>query len=65
MELPPNKTKIVATIGPASGSPAVLGEMIRAGMNVARLNFSHGEFPAHRQTIQKNFNFITSPGQVE
>jgi pyruvate kinase len=46
-----NRTKIVATIGPASNSPPVLEQMIRAGMNVARLNFSHGEFSAHRQNI--------------
>jgi pyruvate kinase len=52
MLLPANKTKIVATIGPASNSPAVLEQMIRAGMNVARLNFSHGEFETHRQNIQ-------------
>jgi len=50
--LPSCKTKIVATIGPASNSPAVLEQMIRAGMNVARLNFSHGEFSAHRQNIE-------------
>jgi pyruvate kinase len=50
--LPPNKTRIVATIGPASHSPEVLDRMIRAGMNVARLNFSHGEFATHRQNIQ-------------
>ncbi len=50
--LPPNKSRIVATIGPASNSPSVLEEMIRAGMNVARLNFSHGEFSAHRQNIE-------------
>src|SRR6185295_7079912 len=50
--LPPNKTRIVATIGPASNTPSVLEPMIRAGMNVARLNFSHGEFAAHRQTIE-------------
>ena len=46
------KTKIVATIGPASESPAILRQMIRAGMNVARLNFSHGEFAIHRRAIQ-------------
>jgi pyruvate kinase len=51
MHLTANKTRIVATIGPASSSPAVLEQMIHAGMNVARLNFSHGEFSAHRQNI--------------
>jgi pyruvate kinase len=50
--LPPNKTKIVATIGPASSAPPVLEQMIGAGMNIARLNFSHGEFEAHRQNIE-------------
>ena len=35
-------TKIVATLGPASSDPALLEEMIRAGVNVVRLNFSHG-----------------------
>src|SRR5262249_23471347 len=41
-----------ATIGPASSSPPVLEQMIRAGMNVARLNFSHGDFATHRQNIE-------------
>jgi pyruvate kinase len=50
--LSPNKTRIVATIGPASNSPEVLEQMIRTGMNVARLNFSHGEFATHRQNIE-------------
>ena len=40
--LPVHKTKIVATIGPASESPEMLVRLIRAGMDVARLNFSHG-----------------------
>src|SRR5215510_16307910 len=47
VELPLNKTKIVATIGPASRSLPVLEQLIRAGMNVARLNFSHGDFATH------------------
>jgi pyruvate kinase len=53
MPFPANKTKIVCTIGPASDSPEVLEKMIRAGMNVARLNFSHGNFASHGETIQK------------
>ena len=43
MALPGNKTKIVATIGPASDSSEMLKRLIRAGLNVARLNFSHGD----------------------
>jgi pyruvate kinase len=50
---PANKTKIVATIGPASDSPEVLRQLIRAGMNVARLNFSHGDFSGHAGTIAR------------
>jgi pyruvate kinase len=53
MPFPANKTKIVCTIGPASDSPEVLEKLIRAGMNVARLNFSHGDFASHGETIQK------------
>ncbi len=52
MPLPAHKTKIVATIGPASESPEIMEEMIRAGMNVARLNFSHGTFAGHKQAIE-------------
>jgi pyruvate kinase len=53
MPFPANKTKIVCTIGPASDFPEVLEKMIVAGMNVARLNFSHGDFTSHGETIQK------------
>ena len=45
------KTKIVCTIGPASDSPEILGRMMDAGMNVARLNFSHGTREAHAAKI--------------
>lgn len=46
------KTKIVATLGPASDSAEILEQMIRAGMNMARFNFSHGEYAWHEQTMQ-------------
>jgi pyruvate kinase len=52
MSLPANKTKIVCTIGPASESPEIIEQMIRAGMNVARLNFSHGDFSSHKKVIE-------------
>ena len=45
------RTKIVATIGPASNSPEVLKQMVMAGMNVARLNFSHGSYEDHAKQI--------------
>ncbi len=44
-------TKIVATIGPASCEPETLRAMIRGGMNVARINFSHGDHETHGRTI--------------
>jgi len=53
MSFPTNKTKIVATIGPASDSPEVLEQLLLAGMNVVRLNFSHGDFSGHRGTIAR------------
>jgi pyruvate kinase len=47
------RTKIVCTIGPASASDKVLEGLIRAGMNVARLNFGHGDYAFHRRLIRK------------
>ena len=47
------RTKIVATIGPASRDPEILVQMIDAGMDVARLNFSHGSADEHAETAQR------------
>jgi pyruvate kinase len=47
------RTKIVATIGPASRDPAVVEELIRAGVNVFRLNFSHGNHSEHGENIAR------------
>ena len=47
------RTKIVATIGPASREPEVLVQMVEAGMDVARLNFSHGSAEEHAETAQR------------
>jgi pyruvate kinase len=52
MALPTHKTKIVCTLGPASESGEVMEQMIRAGMNIARLNFSHGDFKSHKKVIE-------------
>ena len=46
------RTKIVATIGPSSDSKPVLKEMISSGMNVCRINFSHGAYEDHKKVIQ-------------
>ena len=46
------RTKIVATLGPATDDPAVLEEVIRRGADVVRVNFSHGEPEAHRRRVE-------------
>ena len=52
------RTKIIATIGPASESTKVLSEMVKNGMNVARLNFSHGSYDNHSLII-KNIHSVS------
>jgi pyruvate kinase len=46
------KTKLVATLGPACDAPEQLADLIRGGMNVARLNFSHGSHEEHRKRLE-------------
>ncbi|MBE6707972.1 MAG: pyruvate kinase [Ruminococcaceae bacterium] len=46
------RTKIICTLGPASSNETALAEMLSSGMNVARLNFSHGTHEEHRRTIE-------------
>lgn len=46
------KTKIICTIGPASSTPETIGMLVQSGMNIARLNFSHGTHDEHRERIQ-------------
>ena len=48
----PKKTKIVCTIGPASESPQIIETLIQGGMNIARLNFSHGTHEEHLRKIK-------------
>src|SRR5437879_8635407 len=50
---PAHKPNIVATIGPASESPEMLVRLVRAGMNVARLNFSYGDFSHHAELVHR------------
>jgi pyruvate kinase len=47
-----NKTKIVATIGPASSGYEILSQMLLAGVDVCRLNLSHGDYSVHREVIE-------------
>ncbi|MGG0663796.1 pyruvate kinase [Viridibacillus arvi] len=58
------KTKIVCTIGPASESQEILVQLIEAGMNVARLNFSHGSHEEHAARIESIREAAKKTGQV-
>ncbi|ASJ04700.1 pyruvate kinase [Thermococcus barossii] len=52
MRLPSHKTKIVATIGPASMNRKTIEAMIKAGLSVARINFAHGDLEQHAKTVE-------------
>ena len=56
------RSRIIATIGPASDNVNTLAEMIQAGMNIARLNYSHGDFDGKEQTIQNIRDAETKTG---
>jgi pyruvate kinase len=58
------RTKIVATIGPASSSPEVLRALIQAGMNGVRLNFSHGEHALHAEVARRVRELQQEAGQA-
>jgi pyruvate kinase len=62
-EKAPRACRIVCTLGPASASPEVLEQMILAGMNVARLNFSHGTHDSHQRTVETLRAVSTRLGQ--
>jgi pyruvate kinase len=52
------KTKIICTLGPTSQSVKTITDMVKAGMNVARLNFSHGDHESHASVI-KNIRAVS------
>ncbi|WP_444943652.1 pyruvate kinase [Microbulbifer sp. ZKSA006] len=57
-------TKIVATLGPGTDKPRVIDEMIRAGVNVVRLNFSHGSAEDHRRRVTEVRNAAEAQGKI-
>lgn len=61
--LPSKKTKIIATIGPASQEIPVLEQLIKNGMNVARINFAHGDYAAHARVITNIRQAAANTGQ--
>jgi pyruvate kinase len=51
MQIPNKRTKIVATIGPKTESQEILEKLLKAGLNVVRMNFSHGDFAEHQGKV--------------
>ena len=58
------KTKIVATIGPRTESEEMLGKLVEAGMNVVRLNFSHGDFAEHQMRVDNIRKVMKKTGKT-
>src|SRR5207245_4499696 len=58
------RTKIVATIGPASREPETLSRMVEAGMDVARVNYSHGTLEEHAETVARVRNAAGQAGRA-
>lgn len=58
------KTKIVATIGPATSSEAMLEKLLKAGMNMVRLNFSHGDFAEHQEKVDNFRKVMKKTGMI-
>ena len=59
------RSKIVCTLGPASDAPRVLAGMVAAGMDIARLNFSHGSEPEHRARAEAVRREARRTGRLE
>src|SRR5262245_23403282 len=57
------RTKILTTLGPASDTPKVLTEMIRAGVDVVRINFSHGSVDDHAKRVQRVRDAASAAGK--
>ncbi len=62
MNIPQKKTKIVATIGPATSSQEQLEKLLKAGLNVIRMNFSHGDFAEHQVKIDNGIKASEKTG---
>lgn len=58
------KTKMVCTIGPKSEDPAILRTLLESGMNVMRLNFSHGDYQEHGGRIDTIEKIMKETGKV-
>ncbi|NDB59661.1 pyruvate kinase, partial [bacterium] len=58
------KTKIVCTIGPATETVEKLTDLVEAGMNVMRLNFSHGNFEEHQGRVDNLRKVMTKTGKT-